>query len=77
MVLLIFGAALWALYREFRGVQWRELSDYLSSLSSARILLAACAAVVSYSCLAACDFLGTRFVQALAEVSHRGVGFVY
>ena len=62
-VLIIFGAALWALYRDFRHVQWRQLSSYVTGLPSARILLAALAGVLSYGCLAACDFLGTRYVR--------------
>lgn len=59
----IFAAALWALYHDFRHVRWDELSDYVARLPGGRIALAVCATVLSYICLACCDFLGLNYVR--------------
>jgi phosphatidylglycerol lysyltransferase len=59
----IFAMALWALYHDFKNVHWEELSNYAARLPPGRIALAACATVLSYICLACCDFLGLNYVR--------------
>ena len=62
LVLLVFAAALWALYHDFRHIHWYELSGYIAGLPARRIVLAACATALSYACLACSDYFALRYV---------------
>lgn len=61
--LLLFGLALFLLYRELRSFHPREIVDGLRGLPLSSVLLAVAAMVLSYLAATAYDWLGTRFVS--------------
>lgn len=65
----VFGAALWALYHDFKHVDWHELRGYVARLPASRIAFATCTTFLSYVCLAGCDFLGQKYVRQKLKFS--------
>jgi len=62
LVLLIFAAALWLLFHEFRQFHYRDLRESLYAITPARIALAAGLTVLNYLILVNYDWLGVRYI---------------
>lgn len=60
---VIFGAALWVLYRELQGFQYEDATRYLVTLSPGSLLLAFGLTALSYGAFVGYDILGLRYVR--------------
>lgn len=62
VALLVFGAALWVLYRELQSFRYEDVAQYLATLSPGSLLLAFALTALSYGAFIGHDALALRYV---------------
>lgn len=60
---IIFGGALWLLYREFQGFRYEDVAQYLATLSPISLMLAFGLTILSYGAFVGHDILALRYVE--------------
>jgi uncharacterized membrane protein YbhN (UPF0104 family) len=62
VAVLVFGAALWVLYRELQSFRYEDVVQYLGTLSPGSLLLAFALTALSYGAFIGHDALALRYV---------------
>ena len=62
-MVVVFGAALWAIHRELAAHSWREISAAIGAIPRPRIALALAAAAASYLVLTCYEALALRILR--------------
>ena len=62
VAVLVFGAALWVLYRELQSFRYEDVVQYLATLSPGSLLLAFALTALSYGAFIGHDALALRYV---------------
>src|SRR5919202_5992907 len=60
---IVFGAAVWVLYRELQGFQYEEVGQYLATLPLYSLLLAFGLTFLSYVAFVGHDTLALRYAR--------------
>jgi len=59
---VVFGAALWVLYRELQGFRYEDIAQYLATLSPISLLLAFGLTILSFGAFVGHDMLALRHI---------------